>query len=212
MEARRLAHRRRIDSDRAEEDDRAEEALPPPPCDPGSGATTQLKPKRIISRSVSIAQQEEELSRALLINVTAPSQDDVAAAILENFSRWLRVEEFRLTMLRCGPRSSILLLPSLEAAVMAYNGGLPVTISPSTRLHIMKWSCFLSSSASSLPNPVEVELRGILAHAWDLATVETLLNDFCWITVIHPDFENQREVFKVAAWSSCSEFIPNDGA
>jgi hypothetical protein len=69
---------------------------------------------------------------------------------------------------------------------------------------------FLSSSASSLPNPVEVELRGILTHAWDLATVETLLNDFCWITDIHPDLENQREVFKVAAWSSCSEFIPNE--
>lgn len=141
MEARRLAHRRRIDSDRAEEDDPVE-ALPPPPCDPGSRATTLLKPKRIISRSVSIAQREEELSRALLINVTAPSQDDVAAPILENFSRRLQVEEFRLTLLCCGPRSSILLLPSLEAAVMAYNGGSPVTISPSTRLHIMKWSRF----------------------------------------------------------------------
>jgi hypothetical protein len=83
-----------------------------------------------------------------------------------------------------------------------------VDISPSLRAHVMRWSRLLNSSAAALQYQVEVELRGIPIHAWDLASMETLLNEWCWITEIHPVFAHQREVFRVIAWCSSSSSIP----
>lgn len=55
---------------------------------------------------------------------------------------------------------------------------------------------------------VEVELLGIPAHAWELATTEQLLNDFCWIGGLHPDNQDRRDVFRLAAWCSSLDSIP----
>ena len=65
------------------------------------------------------------------------------------------------------------------------NGVRPI-ISPSFRLHVMHWTRFLRSTAATLPFAVDVELRGIPAHAWEMATAEQLLNDFCWINDMLP--------------------------
>jgi hypothetical protein len=75
----------------------------------------------------------------------------------------------------------------------------------------MRWSRILNSFAAvSLPFQVEIEVSGIPAHAWELATVQALLNEWCWIADLHPDCERHREVFKVTAWCSSPNSIPRE--
>jgi hypothetical protein len=55
---------------------------------------------------------------------------------------------------------------------------------------------------------VEIELLGIPAHAWDLSTSEQLLNDYCWISGVHPATADCRDCFRVATWCSDPVLIP----
>lgn len=100
-------------------------------------------------------------------------------------------------------------LPSIELAKRVYNGGHPF-ISSSLRLHLVRWTCLLNSTATSLLFPVKVDMSGIPAHAWELATVELILGDHCWITGVLPDTARHRDVVKVEAWCSNPTLIPSE--
>ena len=145
------------------------------------------KPRRIIDLSVSsITQWEEELNRALVVTVVTDHLDGLEASIVITVAQRFEITEASLALQRHGPASFLLFLPSEEATERVLNGGRPI-ISPSFRLHVMRWTRFLRSTAATLPFAVDVELRGIPAHAWEMATAEQLLNHFCWINDAHPD-------------------------
>ncbi|CAO2188913.1 unnamed protein product [Urochloa humidicola] len=73
----------------------------------------------------------------------------------------------------------------------------------------MRWTRFVQSSAGgSLPVAVELDIRGIPAHAWEFATAEALLCDHCWISGLHPDAADRRDVLTVRAWCSAPDLIP----
>jgi len=61
------------------------------------------------------------------------------------------------------------------------NGGRAL-VTLDLRLHVMRWTRFLYSSANSLPAAVEIDLKGIPAHAWDYKTAQLLLSDHCSIS------------------------------
>jgi hypothetical protein len=73
----------------------------------------------------------------------------------------------------------------------------------------MHWTRILQASAASLSVAVEIELKGILVHAWDLATAEVLLDELCWIDGVHPNNANRCDVFMVMAWCSDPAFFPS---
>ncbi|OEL24254.1 hypothetical protein BAE44_0014727 [Dichanthelium oligosanthes] len=73
----------------------------------------------------------------------------------------------------------------------------------------MRWTRFLRSTAVSLPFALEVNIQGIPAHAWELSTAELLLNEYCWISGIHPDTADRRDSFRVAAWCSNPSIFPS---
>jgi hypothetical protein len=78
---------------------------------------------------------------------------------LASFARRLELVHDSLSMCRLGPASFLLILPSLEMADRAYDGGRIVNLSPTTKIHVMRWSRILSSSAAaSLPFQVEIEV------------------------------------------------------
>ncbi|OEL32826.1 hypothetical protein BAE44_0006155 [Dichanthelium oligosanthes] len=72
----------------------------------------------------------------------------------------------------------------------------------------MRWTRFLQSTVTSLPSAVEVDIQGIPAYAWELSTAELLLNEYCWISAIHPDTTDRRDSFQVAAWCSNPSSFP----
>ena len=57
---------------------------------------------------------------------------------------------------------------------------------------------------------VEVELKGIPAHAWDLVTAEILLDELYWIDGLHLNNADCRDVFMVKAWCSDPALFPSE--
>ena len=72
----------------------------------------------------------------------------------------------------------------------------------------MRWTRFFNSSAGNLPETMEIELRGVPAHVWDMDTATQILSDCCLPCGIHPETAIQRNVFRLAAWCSCPGDVP----
>jgi len=111
------------------------------------------------------------------------------------------IEEDMLILRPLGSASFLLILPTGALFERVYNGGRPI-ITTTARLHIMRWTRLHRSSAASLHVAVEVEIRGIPPHAWELSTAELLLDEYCGIAAVHPCTEDRRDVFQLRAWCS----------
>jgi hypothetical protein len=106
--------------------------------------------------------------------VIAGAADSITGTIAHRFE----FEELMLVLRPFGPARFLLILPSSKLVDRIYNNGQAI-VTTTLRLHVQKWTRFLNSMAASLPVAVEVDIQGIPAHAWELAMMELLLNEFC---------------------------------
>ena len=83
------------------------------------------------------------------------------------------IEENMLSLHSFGPANFLLISPDEQVATRIFNKGRPLVF-PLVRLHLMRWSR-LHSNAAIFSSAMEVELRGIPAHSWDLETAAQLL-------------------------------------
>ncbi|TKW38529.1 hypothetical protein SEVIR_1G121200v4 [Setaria viridis] len=166
-----------------------------------------VRPRRIINRSTTMVQREKELSHTLVVSVFGNSLDESPESVKATIAQRFGLEEDEIVIRRFGAASCLIALPDAVTATRVYNEGRPI-MSHTHRLHIMPWSRFLHSTAVALPFPVEVKLRGIPAHAWDLVTAEQLLNEFCLVSGLHPDTADRRDVFRLTAWCSSPSRMP----
>lgn len=144
-------------------------------------------PRRMISRLVVISQREERLAGcALSLSVIADNPGSLSESILPAIAQRFEIEESLLSIHNLGPASFLLISPDDITATRILNDGRPLSIPPG-RLYAMRWSCFFSSSAALFSSAVEVEIRGIPAHALDLETASQLLSDCCVPCVVHLD-------------------------
>lgn len=193
--------------DRQDSGDDADDSSAPVPSsddDRALGLAAAPRPRRILDRSADLVRKEEDLSsRALVVTVVSGCPELTVCSFAKRFE----IEVSSLSLRRFGDARFLLILPNAELAERVYNGGRPF-ITSELRVHVMRWSRLLNSTASSLPSPVEVDIRGIPAHAWDFSTAELLLCDHGWIGSAHPDTADHRDVFKVVAWCATPESIP----
>jgi hypothetical protein len=56
--------------------------------------------------------------------------------------------------------------------------GLPFH-GPGFTLYVKRWSRLTHANGASLPALIDAERLGIPAHAWEMATAQTLLNGSC---------------------------------
>lgn len=91
--------------------------------------------------------------------------------------------------------------------MQVFDGGRPL-ISSSFRLHLARWTHFFHLVWATLSQVVDVELRGIQAHAWDVETAAFLLDEWCLITEVDQDAGARRDVLRVCAWCSRPDLIP----
>ena len=117
------------------------------------------------------------------------------------------IKDGLLTLHHLGTASFLLISPDEATVMRIYNDGQPFSL-PGGRLHFMHWTRFFNSSAENLPAMVEIELRGVPAHVWDMDTATQILSDCCLPCGTHPDTANQRNVFHLAAWCSWPGDIP----
>jgi hypothetical protein len=61
-------------------------------------------------------------------------------------------------------------------------------------LFFKRWTRVAHAHAASLPGFVEVEFRGIPAHAWELSTAQHLLASSCWVQALHADTAARRDL------------------
>jgi len=166
------------------------------------------RPRHVIQRSSVIAQREEELAgRALVISVVADNPGGLFDSILPAIAQRFEIEERLLSLLPLGPASLLLISPDELSASRIFNDGRPLIISTG-RLHVKRWSRFLFSVAGNLPSAMEIELRGIPAHAWDVDTASQLLSDCCLPCGLLPGTDRQRETLHLVAWCSSPKDIP----
>lgn len=135
----------------------------------------------------------------------ADNPGGILELILPAIASRFEIEEQSLN--NFGPANFLLISPDEQSATRIFNNGRPLVIPPA-RLHLMRWSRFLHSEAAAFPSAVDVELRGIPAHAWDMETPEQLLGDDCVPCAIHPETATQHQVFRLAAWCSSPSSIP----
>ncbi|KAG2587500.1 hypothetical protein PVAP13_5NG145005, partial [Panicum virgatum] len=167
------------------------------------------RPQRVIARSTAISQREERLAeRALVLSVIADDPGGHAEFIVPAIAQRFEIEENLLSLHSFGSANFLLISPDEQLATRIFNNGRPLVFPP-VRLHVMRWSRFLHSEAAFFSSAMDVELRGIPAHAWDLETVAQLLGDNCIPCGLPPETTTNRKVYRLTAWcSSPSSILP----
>ncbi|KAG2562685.1 hypothetical protein PVAP13_8KG400001 [Panicum virgatum] len=151
------------------------------------------RPRCLLMRSAGIARREANLSaRALVVSVVADCPGDLADSIVPALAQWLEIEASSLSLLRLGTASFLLISPDEATATRILNGAQPLML-PSGRLFFSRWTRFLNSSAGTLSSAVDIELKGIPAHVWDMDTAAQLLGGCCLPIDLHPATSEQRD-------------------
>ncbi|KAF8647457.1 hypothetical protein HU200_065368 [Digitaria exilis] len=172
------------------------------------------RPRRrmcIIDRSESIARAELDLRRGLLVTITGSRPAVSGEQVIQETTRAFGLDVEALQIMKTAPEDFLLILPDVSTADRVLNGGRPV-VGPEFSFQFKRWSRLVNASCTELPVLVDVELRGVPAHAWDKKTAAQLLGDSCWICSLHQDTVDRRDLtaFKVSAWCTASELVLAD--
>jgi hypothetical protein len=143
---------------------------------------------------------EEDLKNAVSIFVVSDvlvSDADIADAVALK----LEVNSDSLILRKLAHGHFLLMLSTLQLAdqlTVRWNTIRAGAFS----LHCKRWSMFFGSSGASLPIPVEFELCGIPIHAWELTTVQHILNPFAWVLDVHDETLQLKnlDVFRCYGW------------
>jgi hypothetical protein len=115
-----------------------------------------------------------------------------------------------LAISRTAPEDFLLSLPDVGTADRVLNSGAPLH-GPGFFLPFKRWTRIAHAKAAVLPDPVEVELRGILAHVWEMSTAQQLLGSSCRVRSMHTSVADRSDmsVFRVSTWCSRSDLLPS---
>ncbi|KAF8719878.1 hypothetical protein HU200_024639 [Digitaria exilis] len=172
------------------------------------------RPRRrmcIIDRSESIARAELDLRRGLLVTITGSRPAVSGEQVIQETARAFGLDVEALQITKTAPEDFLLILPNVSTADRVLNGGRPV-VGPEFSFQFKRWSRLVNASCTELPVLVDVELRGVPAHAWDKKTAAQLLGDSCWICSLHQDTVDRRDLtaFKVSGWCTAPELVLAD--
>lgn len=76
-----------------------------------------------------------------------------------------------MDLIVAAPEDFLLVLPDQRTADNVFNNGQPWH-GPSFSLLFKRWTRLAHADSAVLPDLVNVELRGVPAHAWDIATAQ----------------------------------------
>jgi hypothetical protein len=99
------------------------------------------------------------------------------------------------------PEDFILFLPDERTASRVFNDG-SIFRGPQFDLVFKRWTRCANAAVTSLPTLINVEIRGIPAHAWSRSTTDYLLRDSCIIFELHPatTLNTDPSSFMLKAW------------
>ncbi|KAF7079234.1 hypothetical protein CFC21_083492 [Triticum aestivum] len=145
-----------------------------------------------MSRTVEMEEAEEVLSRAMVATITGTrpqvSADDVAELLYSTFG----FEEGDFTTHLHKPEDFLIIIGS-RASKDRMNGDHYIRCSRFS-LSLRPWCKLAHAGSGGFEYRVELELRGIPAHAWHLATAEHILGTGVWIERLHPQTRSRADL------------------
>ena len=139
----------------------------------------------VLESSAEMAREGAALRKALVVTIVGTRPEVLGAEIIDEVARSFDVEVGAMSIHQAMPEDFILLLPDENATSKVFNGGR-IFRGPQFDLMFKRWTRCANASAASVPALVNVEIRGIPAHAWSRSTSNPLLRDSCIISELHP--------------------------
>jgi hypothetical protein len=117
-------------------------------------------------------------SKALSVSIVGDLATLSVDVLVAELARCYELPVESLECHRLNPDNCLLVFPDEDMATRVYNEGCPMQLPPFT-LCFRRWSRMKNATAVVLPSLINIKLSSIPAHAWELETVEHLLNEWC---------------------------------
>lgn len=156
----------------------------------------------IIDWSDRLDRAEQDLRRAVVITAVGDcswvATEDVADMLSAKFDLVPALLDIR----RSGPIEFLVYMADEESAINLSNNNNQPAGNGVVRLHCRRWTRHLHAAGGVLPALIDVELRGVSAHAWEVPTAESLLNPYGWVLQVHESTRNREDysAFRVTIW------------
>jgi hypothetical protein len=134
-------------------------------------------PPCVLNWSNQMTRAEEDLINTVVVSVISDCSNVTDGEVANLIAPLLEVTADSLVLRQNSPVSFLLMLPSVEMAVRLAKQR-PLLRAAFFSIVYKRWSRMMGSTGGVLPDLVELELRGIPSHAWEVSTVELLLNPF----------------------------------
>ncbi|GJM95724.1 hypothetical protein PR202_ga12501 [Eleusine coracana subsp. coracana] len=174
------------------------------------GASPTRGPPCIIDWSDRLERAAADMRRAIIVLVFGDhppvTPDDIKAIMAARFSLNLVSLEAK----QAGEDTMFFVVVDTEETAARLVDSRPSIGSSGPRLHLRQWMRQAFDSSAFLPNLVDVELRGVPTHAWEMTTAENLLNPYGWPQLLHPSTRNRDDysVFRLSTWCFRPNSIP----
>jgi hypothetical protein len=158
-------------------------------------------PSCVLDFSTEMAREEAALRKALFVTVASTRPEVPAVDIIEEIAQSFNVNRANMSIHRTLPEDFLVFFPDEDTVSRVLNGG-KIFRGPQFDLVFKRWTRCANASTTSLPVLLDVEIRGIPAHAWSRATAEQLLRDSCIIDELHPTtvLKSDYSSFMLRAW------------
>lgn len=168
-----------------------------------------ILPPCIMGWSNMLAATEDDLRTDVVLTIISDSEIALAEIVALLAPR-LDVPKTSLVIRRMSSSSLLLILPDI-ALIELLITRWSVIRATSFSVFCKRWSRLLGASGVSLPYLVEFETAGTPVHAWEISTMEHLLNPFASIHQVHQDTSALQDMscFKCSTWCSGPSAIPN---
>lgn len=153
---------------------------------------------------------EESLRHAFFVSVITGGPAIPKERVKEEIVRHFELPVSSVTLTPAEPEDFLLVLPDEQKAAQVYGDGRPIRAA-TFRLHLRRWSRQAHAEAGSLRVLVNLTIKGVPQHAWNLRTAEHLLNNHCWVLRLLPETADRSKLasFKLMAWCSHPDAIPS---
>jgi hypothetical protein len=155
----------------------------------------------VLDFSTEMAREEAALRKALFVTVAGTRPEVLAVDIIEEIAQSFNVNRANMSIHRTLPEDFLVFFLDEDTVSRVLNGG-KIFRGPLFDLVFKRWTRCANASATTLLVLLDVEIRGILAHAWSRATAEQLLRDSCIIDDLHSAtmMKSDYSSFMLRAW------------
>ncbi|CAO2163824.1 unnamed protein product [Urochloa humidicola] len=182
---------------------------PAPPAR-DDGVSPARGPPCVIDWSTHLARAEADLRRAVFVTVVGDISGLTTMDLKEVVASAFVLNPDSLEFRRSSQDHTYIMFVEDDATIVRITNAGPTPGSGGLQLHCRRWSRQAFAEGAPLPLLVDVELRGIPAHAWEMSTAESMLSPYGWPHLLQPGTRNRDDysVFRVSAWCFNPREIP----